>query len=73
MNCEGFDLEHQIKYMYEYIQDVLMQSQSLKLRDQKSSKETQESEGLDSEILNQIKVDLARTNTTARSKTKQGQ
>lgn len=58
--------------MYEYIQDVLLQSQAIKLR-QKFAPSHAGSDGLDKEITQQIKVDLARTNTTALSKTKHGQ
>lgn len=68
MNCEGFEKEHQAKYMYEYIQDVLLQKQAIKLR-QKFSPNSAGNEGLDSVIQQQIKVDLARTNTTPRVKT----
>ena len=49
MNCEGFDLEHQINYMYEYIQDVLLQKQAIKLR-QKFDPNNPNGDGLDPEI-----------------------
>ena len=46
MNCEGFEVEHQIKYMYEYIQDVLLQSQAIQLR-QKFNPNRPDNDGLD--------------------------
>lgn len=52
MTCEGMPPEHQIQYMYEYIQDVLLSKKSFKFRKINSfpdQKDKQDNDGLDPE------------------------